>query len=237
MGKILQLIRNAVRNLPPPEIGTSVTRAHTARVSDSFTHEQQTCERLVNAWLDNPLDDPGDWGRELVKELLAECASCDVSATYRGRFFSDTTQAANPMEYGPPPTPSAGRYNRVGQAALYLGYELAGVRAEMERHAKEGLKLFCARYKPIKSLRCIDLSDAQAHPALHLAFDRAERLDVDYEAAQRLADVARELEIGGIIVPGVRGSNVHHYRNVVILRCADWDSWVDSDFQPEQLPL
>ncbi len=237
MGIILEQIRTAVRNLPRPEVGTSVTRAHTARVSDSFTQEEQHCERLVNAWLDSPSDHRADRGRRLVKELLAESPSCTVPYTYRGRFFNDPTRAADPMAYGPPPSPGAGRYNRDGHATLYLSYEHAGVRAEMGRHAKIGTQLFCARYRPVESLDCVDLSDARVHPALQLAFDRAERLDVDYEAAQRLADVARELRIDGIIVPGVRGTKAHHYKNLVIFRCTDWASWIDISFPPEPLEL
>jgi hypothetical protein len=82
----------------------------------------------------------------------------------------------------------------------------------------------------------VDLSDPSAHPALHLAFDRAERLDVDYEASQRLADVVRELEVDGIIVPGVRGNKHHHYSNVVVFNCLDWASWIDTGEAPKPLP-
>jgi hypothetical protein len=68
MGIILKHIQEAVRNRGVPEVGTSLTRAHTGRVSESFTAEQQACELLVNAWLDAPSDDRTHVGRQLVME-------------------------------------------------------------------------------------------------------------------------------------------------------------------------
>ncbi len=106
----------------------------------------------------------------------------------------------------------------------------------MAQYAKPREHVYYARYLPIASLSLLDLSDASAHAALHLAFDRAERLDLDYQAAQRLANVVRELCIDGIIVPGVRGTKGHHYYNVVIFNCLDWPMWIDTSYPPELLP-
>ena len=140
------------------------------------------------------------------------------------------------MEFGPPPSPSAGRYNRTGQAALYLSKDSIGLSAEMALYAKAGEHFYYAHYHPSCAWWLVDLSDPSAHAALHLAFDRAERLDVDYEASQRLADVVRELEIDGIIVPGVRGKKDHHYSNVVVFNCLDWADWIDTNLVPKLLP-
>jgi RES domain-containing protein len=159
-----------------------------------------------------------------------------VPLTYRARRFRDGARPTDPLAFGPPPVaPAAGRYNRAGQSALYLGMDPRGLSAEMAQYAKPGEHLYFARYLPIASLSMVDMSDASAHAALHLAFDRAERLDLDYEAAQRLADVVRELCIDGIIVPGVRGTKAHHYRNVVIFNCLDWATWIDTSYPPELL--
>ena len=40
MGSTLEFIRGVLRDSPNPEIGTSVWRAHTGRVSNSFTAEE-----------------------------------------------------------------------------------------------------------------------------------------------------------------------------------------------------
>jgi len=106
----------------------------------------------------------------------------------------------------------------------------------MAQHAKRGEHLYYARFLPAASLSLVNLSHANIHAALHHAFDRAERLNLDYEAAQRLADVVRELCIDGIIVPGVRGTEAHHYCNVVIFNCFEWDKWVDTTHPPKLLP-
>lgn len=194
------------------------------------------CERLVNQWLDGAADDPTHWGRQLVRELLAELPRCAAPLAYRARAFPETDHPTDLLEFGPPPFPAAGRYNRPGQSALYLGMDPHGLSAEMKRFVNPKEHFYFARYLPLASLSLVDLSDAGVHAALHLAFDRAERLDLDYEAAQRLADVVRELGIDGVIVPGVRGSTAHHYRNLVIFNCFDWARWVDTSHPPERLP-
>lgn len=237
MGTILKLIQDAVRDTARPALGTSLKRAHTGRVSSSLSREEQACELLVNRWLDGPSDDQTDWGRLLVKELINERARCTAPATYRARSFPHSVRPSDLMEFGPPPCPGAGRYNRSGQAALYLGTDRHGVIAEMARFTRPGTHCFYARYSPIEALKMVDLSDPSAHPALHHAFDRAERLDVQYEPAQRIADVIRELRIDGIIVPGVRGSTDHHYTNIVVFNCHDWAAWLDTRFLPERLLL
>lgn len=43
MGAILKHIQEATRDVGTPEAGTSVTRVHTGRVSESFTWEEQVC--------------------------------------------------------------------------------------------------------------------------------------------------------------------------------------------------
>jgi len=235
MAAILELIRAGIRNHGACEVGTSVTRAHTGRVSESFTAEQQACEFLVNQWLDGASDDPTSWGRRLVRELIDELPRCAAPLAHRARRFPKTVHPTDPMAFGPPPSPTAGRYNRTGQSALYLGRDTRGLSAEMAQYAKPGEHFYYARYLPVPSLSLVDLSDANVHAALHLAFDRAERLDVDYEAAQRLADVVRELRIDGIIVPGVRGTKSHHYSNMVLFNFLDWTMWVDTSHLPELL--
>jgi hypothetical protein len=237
MGAILNQIREAVRDHGTPEVGTSVTRAHTGRISESFTAEQQACERLVNQWLDGASDDAMAWGRLLVTELLAELPRCVAPQTFRARRFPKSIHPTDPLCFGPPPPIAAGRYNRAGQSALYLGMTTQGLRAEMEQYALPDQHFYFARYCPILSVSLVDLSAASAHAALHLAFDRAERLDLGgYEAAQRLADVVRELGIDGIIAPGVRGTKAYNYSNVVIFNCLDWATWVDMSHPPEPLP-
>ena len=131
MGEILKQIVELARDLERPGLGTSLTRAHTGRVSDSFTQEEQICEILVSAWLDGSDDDPMHWGRQLLRELLEELPRCSVSATFRARDFPETVCPTDPMMFGPPPTPGPNRYNRTGQTALYLGESLAAVSAEM----------------------------------------------------------------------------------------------------------
>jgi hypothetical protein len=106
----------------------------------------------------------------------------------------------------------------------------------MAQYAKPGEHFFYAHFLAETSLSLVDLSDVNAHAALHFAFDRAERLDLNFEAAQRLADVVRELSIDGIIVPGVRGTKTHHYTNLIIFDCLDWASRVDTSQLPELLP-
>jgi len=97
--------------------------------------------------------------------------------------------------------------------------------------------LYYARYRPINSLSVVDLSDTSIHAALQLAFDRAERLDTPYETSQKLADVVRLLGIDGMIVPGVRGCPDHHYRNVVLFNCGDWEKWVDTSHPPKTMTI
>lgn len=235
MGAILKQIQEAVRKLGTPGIGTSVTRAHTGRVSDSITAEQQVCELLVNQWLDDASDDVTSWGRMLIKELIAELPLCMAPQAYRARCFPKTIHPTDPLCFGPPPAFAAGRYNRAGQSALYLGRTIQGLSAEMVKYAKPNQHFYYAKYLQVPSLLLVDLSDANAHASIHFAFDRAERLDLDYEAAQRLADVVRELGVDGIIVPGVRGTKTHNYCNVVIFECLDWASWVDTSHPPELL--
>lgn len=235
MEVILELIQDGVRDRGSPEIGTSVARGHTGRVSESFTAEQQVCERMVNEWLDSASDDSSMCGRRLISELISERPRCAAPQTFRARSFSETTRPTDPLEFGPAPSRPQNRYNRAGQSALYLGMDVPGLGAEMAEQAKPGEHYYYARYLPVDSLSLVDLSDASAHAALHLAFDRAERLDLNYESAQRLADVVRELHIDGIIVPGVRGTIDYHYSNVVIFNCADWAMWVDPSHPPELL--
>lgn len=235
LGRILESIRETVRGRGV-EVGTSVTRAHTGRVSDSLNAEQQACERLVNDWLDGGTGEAAHWGRELTKELISELPRCAAPTSYRARPFPERDRPTDPLQFGPPPSPGAGRYNRAGQPALYLGRDVRGLSAEMAHYPRPGQQYYFARYLSTDSLSLVDLSDANAHAALHLAFDRAERLDVDYEPAQLLADVIRELGIDGIIVPGVRGSPDHHYCNVVVFRCLGWEDWVDKSHSPTLLP-
>jgi len=236
MGRLLREIQDAISEQGPPEVGTSLTRGHTGRVSDSLTVEEQVCERLVNDWLDGSTEDVAAWGRRLVNELIAERPRHTSPPAYRARRFPDAVHPTDPLEFGPPPIPTAGRYNRAGQPALYLGRDILGLSAEMRQYVTPGERLYWARYLAVDSLSLVDLSDPEAHPALHLAFDRAERMDVDYEAAQRLADVVRELGIDGIIVPGVRGTKLHHYNNLVVFNCGGWRDWIDSSQNPEPLP-
>lgn len=235
MGAILKQIQEAVRDYGTPEIGTSVRRAHTGRIAESFTAEQQVCELLVNQWLNGASADVTVWGRLLIKELLAELPRCMAPQTCRARRFPKTIHPTDPLCFGPSPSFAAGRYNRAGQSALYLGRTIQGLSAEMAQYAKPGQHFYYARYRPVLSLSLVDLSVADAHAALHLAFDRAERLDLDYEPAQRLADVVRELGIDGIIVPGVRGTKSYNYSNVVIFNSLDWATWVDISHPPELL--
>jgi len=195
------------------------------------------CERLVNAWLDAPTDDAEAWGRRLVKELIDECTRIPLPPAFRARSFPKTCHPTDPFEFGPPPNPASGRYNRAGQAALYLGSEVRGLSAEMRQYANSGEQFYWARYSGADSASLVDLSEPSAHPALHFAFDRAEGLGVGYEAAQRLADVIRELSIDGMIVPGVRGNKLHHYNNLVVFNFGGWRDWIDASQQPELLPM
>ena len=236
MGSTLEFIRGVLRDSPNPEIGTSVWRAHTGRVSNSFTAEEQVCERLVNSWLDGRIDIGSVFGLKLVQELVRDLPRCSVPATYRARFFPRATHPTSPLQFGPPPgNLSKGRYNRVGQSALYLSADLFGLKAEMGRSEDDTNHLYYARYHPVDSLSVVDLSDTSIHAALQLAFDRAERLDTPYETSQKLADVVRSLGIDGMIVPGVRGNPDHHYRNVVLFNCKDWEKWVDTSHPPQNL--
>lgn len=237
MGTILKQIQDAIRDRGTPEIGTSVKRANTGRVTDSYTEEQQLCELLVNQWLGGASDDHTSLGRQLVKELISELPQCVALGACRARGFSETVHPTDPLEFGPPPSPPAGRYNRAGQSALYLGLDPIGLSLEMAQYAKTGMHFYYARYRPAASLLLVDLSDANAHAAIQHAFDRAERSDLDYEAAQRLADVFRELRIDGIIVPGVRGTKTNQYCNMVIFNCRDWAKWVDTSHPPELLHI
>lgn len=235
MGAILKQIQEAVRNQGMPEIGTSLTRSRTGRITESFTAEQQLCELLVGQWLDDTLNDSRSWGRRLVKELLAELPRCGAPQAYRARGFPQMTHPKNPLCFGPPPTVTEGRYNRAGQTALYLGMSTQGLSIEMARYAKPDQRFYFARYHQTPSLALVDLSDTNVYAALHHAFDRAERLDEHLEAARRLADVVRELCIDGIVVPGVRGTKTYNYRNIVIFNCNDWAKWVDTGCAPELL--
>ena len=112
-----------------------------------------------------------------------------------------------------------------------------GLKAEMERSEDDTNHLYYARDHPIDSLSGVDLSDTSIHAALQLAFDRAERLDTPYETSQKLADVVRSLGIDGMIVPGVRGNPDHHYRNVVLFNCGDWEKWVDTSHPPKTMTI
>ncbi len=238
MGSMLELIRGLLRDSPNPEIGTSIWRAHTGRVSDSFTAEEQACEILVNSWLDGRIDIGSVLGLKLVQELVRDLPRHGVPASYRARFFPSATPPTSPLQFGPPPRGgSQGRYNSTGQSALYLSVDLFGLKAEMERDKDDTRRLYYAHYRPIDTLSVVDLSDSSIHAALHLAFDRAERLDTSYEISQKLADVVRSFGIDGMIVPGVRGNLNHHYCNVVLFNCRDWEYWLDTSHPPQELDL
>lgn len=234
MGQILNAIREHVKGRRQSGFGTALKRAHTGRVSESLSTEQQFCELLVNEWLDAPEEQSDALGRALIEELLRSLPTCGMPAALRARSFEEHLEPIDPLCFGPPRDPSAGRYNRAGQSTLYAGTTVEGLRAEMARYAVPGRHFYYARYRPTEALRLANLTDPAAHAALHLAFDRAERLDADYEAAQRIADVARQ-HLDGFIVPGVRGTATHHYTNVVVFLCSDAQDWIDQSFAPRRL--
>lgn len=235
MGIILDSIRRYLKDTPPPEVGTSVTRGRTGRVTDSFTPEQQFCEGLVNDWLGGNIGESSDWGRRLVQELIGELPRCGAPSSYRARLFRGGEVPTDPLQFGPSPSRAAGRYNQVSQPALYLGTSLAGLALEMEQYSEVGSNFYVARYAPIEALELVDLSAPNIHSALHHAFDRAERPTNDYEPGQLLAEVVRDLGIDGMIVPGVRGTIATRYTNVVVFRNQEWVSWIDSTYLPAKL--
>jgi hypothetical protein len=237
MGIILDLIRETLRHQPPPGVGTSLTRAHTGRVTDSLTVEEQVCERLVKDWLKGRGDSRAHCGERLVTEMIGELPRCRVPSSFRARPFSEMEAVpTNPLDFGVPENQRANRYNRAGQRALYLGLEVAGLRAEMEQRANYGDRHYYARYNPIDSLSIIDISERSIHAALHFAFDFGELEDEPWDASQRLADIARSFGIDGMIVPSVRGNRDRRYQNAVLFNCGAWKDWVDASHPPKPLP-
>jgi hypothetical protein len=130
---------------------------------------------------------------------------------------------------GPPPPsmPEGGRYNRPGSTVLYLCDCADGIRRELESD-----DIFVQQYEvPVASLRIADLCE-RVPGNIGAAFDFAESSNVpgrtgraDYEFSQFLAELVRTAGFNGMAIPGVRGSDSLHYRNIVIFEFENWRTW------------
>jgi hypothetical protein len=135
---------------------------------------------------------------------------------------------------GPPPSQrglSAGRYNRLGRAVLYLSTSQEGAAIETLRG---DAKPFCLQeYSlPISNLRLADFSSADAPSFVQCVFDLAESAVVegrqgpdDYAFGHLLANLTQGAGFDGMLVCGVLGNPGFHYVNVVIFDPAGWKEW------------
>jgi len=217
------------------EIGCFVTRGATGRVVETLTKEQWKCEADVLDWLNASGDDVDHQGRAQVLDGLAKLNRAPPCIAFRAREFERNGSPPTMLDFGPNPLRRRNRYNRDGEAALYLGSSLDGIRSEMKVYAQPGNDFFVATFGSIDpALRIADLTDRTLPNAVHHAFDRAEREDGE-SAGQRLAGLVRDFGWQGMLVPGVRGSPTNRYCNLVVFSVEDWKNWIDQESTPVRL--
>ena len=151
-------------------------------------------------------------------------------ACIRGRPDDGTIDGWERM--GPPQQPGEeGRYNSSCRVALYLCDSDEGVRREFS--LPPGQKLFLQEYiLPLESLLIADFSHPDVSEFISAVFRMAEISGQDspigrddFVFSQLVADLVRESGFEGMLVPGVRGDNELHYRNVVVFDPPAVSSW------------
>lgn len=207
-------------------------RGHTGRhthVGDGF--------RLAQTWsaLAKPSDlrshPAADQFRSEIKTVPLRPGSELLG--FRGRL--DDGSVRNWEHMGPPPTPQDSRYSSDGQVALYLCNSEAGVHKELCPRDGE-CRIFLQEYiLPLTPLRFADFAGPDLSEFVSAAFDMAEGSHVcgrvgrgDFLFSQLLADLVRESEFQGMLVPGVRGDKACQYLNIVVFdppAGRDWRLW------------
>jgi hypothetical protein len=137
-------------------------------------------------------------------------------------------------DMGPPPTAVRdNRYNRKGDFAFYLCDSDDGVFREITSAGK----MFLQSYDlPCDKLRIADFCDDRLTDFLKAVFDLAEARGFpergggdDLSFPQAVAQLVREENFDGMLVPGVRGEKGNYYQNVVILIKHPWEEWSRQD--------
>jgi hypothetical protein len=167
-------------------------------------------------------------------ESLAKASLLSGDHTlFRGRFMN--VKPRSQYDFGPLPTSSAlpGRYNRKGEAVLYLCTSCEGVSAE-KGAPPEGEALWVQEYRlPLEQQNIVDASHLPADSFAATVFWVAEsQRDRNLEDGKlRLSHTVAELvtaEYDGMYVPGVRGDRKLSYSNLVVFRPAThWRDWVN----------
>ena len=223
------------------EISCTITRARTGRSVSFRSSEEKRIDSLAAPWF--AASNESEFRAHPAAQQFAEAAGNAPLATvrincYRGRLFT-TDSVTDPFEFGPPPRTDAGhgRYNAAGNSALYLASTVVGVAAELARHRRDGMYLFCQSFSvALQALRVANLAAADIMPIFKICFDYSEQelAPEKYFKSQVLAELISCAGFNGFLVPGVRGFKENRYQNLVLFDPGlQWREWVDSSRPPQ----
>jgi RES domain-containing protein len=171
-----------------------------------------------------------------------------VAPLYRGSITCmrgvrhESTESPTWEAMGPPPPGShlrGGRYNVEGDVVLYLAETHQGVIREFRGDID---RVWVQQYSiPGAAMRIGDFSPAaycdEFSNRVFWWTESAGEAGCPAPAAfsQAVAEILRD-EFDAILVPGVRGDDSHHYRNVIVFRPSTvWRAWPLQDVAPALL--
>lgn len=227
------------------EISCTIARAATGRSVSFVTPEEQRIDALAAAWFSQSCEDTfrvHDAAHEFAEAARSAPTATGRITCFRGRLFTIAT-VTDSYAFGPPPREVAGhgRYNPKGQAMLYLASTVCGVAAELARHRREGMQLFCQRFSvDLDALKVADLRATENIPIFQICFDYSERErdSARYFKSQILAESIAMAGFNGFLVPGVRGTKENRYHNLVIFEPeAQWRGWVVVTSPPDLVAM
>lgn len=201
----------------------SITRAKTARCIKYSNEIEHDASRKVEDWFQcvSANEFRSHPSANMFRKKIELLPNVIISIpAFRGRRF-DKKDFYNKLEFGPPPLKYAksNRYSTEFEPALYLSDSTYGVHAELKESIDTEPFLFCQKYHINSSaIDIVDLSSRTLSPLVSQAFDKSE-LNIDqgsYWKSHIIAELVKQAGFNGMIVPGVRGTQNNHYRNIII---------------------